>query len=82
MCANLLTNLQKYIKASYNAGKYDFKVTEPEKAKIYTFPKMQLTMMYHAINKFEASDFVILQFTLNFGISQEVRAQFNEYIQN
>ena len=36
--------------------------------------------MYHAINKFEASDFVILQFTLNFGISQEVRAQFNEYI--
>jgi len=37
-------------------------------------------MMYHAINKFEAKDFVILQFTLNFGISQETRAAFIEYI--
>lgn len=34
-CKNLLTNLQKYIKAGYNAGKYDF--TDPEEARIYKF---------------------------------------------
>lgn len=38
--------------------------------------------MYFAINRLDAEKFVALDFTLNFGISSEVRAAFVEALQN
>jgi hypothetical protein len=38
--------------------------------------------MYYAIGRLDASQFVTLDFTLNFGISSEVRAAFVEAMQN
>jgi hypothetical protein len=38
--------------------------------------------MYYAIGRLEASQFVTLDFTPNFGISSEVRTAFIEAMQN
>ena len=38
--------------------------------------------MYHAIGRLDAGKFVTLDFTLNFGISSEVRAEFVEAMQS
>ena len=51
---------------------------EEEEKKLYRFQKAQLYQMYYAINRLEATNFVNLDFTLNFGISTEVRADFQE----
>lgn len=38
--------------------------------------------MYYVINRLDADKFAVLDFTLNFGISSEVRASFVNAIQN
>lgn len=38
--------------------------------------------MYYAISRLDAEKFAALDFTLNFGISSEVRAQFVEMLQS
>ena len=58
--------IHDYIKEKYDAGFF--------KDEKHTFPKAQLYQMYYAIARLDAEKFTKLDFTLNFGISQEVKA--------
>lgn len=62
--------LHKYIFSKFKAGEFENKA--------FTYPKAQLYQMYFAISKLDADKFANLDFTLNFGISSEVRAKFVE----
>ena len=72
--------MNKYIEGEYKAGKYNN--PSEEDAKLYLFHKAQLIQMYYSINRLSAENFVKLDFTLNFGISSEVRAIFVQMIEN
>ena len=44
------------------------------------FPKAQLYQMYYAIARLDADKFANLDFTLNFGISPDIKARYVETI--
>ena len=57
--------LHRYLHSQFKAGT----LKDP-----YIFNKAQQYQMYYAISRLDAEKFAALDFTLNFGISSEVRA--------
>ena len=66
--------IHKYLLNSFKAGKYD--------GKTYTSNKAQQYQMYYAVSKLDADRFCRLEFTMNFGISPEVKVLFSTFIEN
>ena len=66
--------LNKFIKTEFDNGKYNDKV--------FNFAKQQQYMMYVVISRLDADKFAALDFTLNFGITQEIRTLFIDWLIN
>jgi len=66
--------IHRHLSDLYKTGHFDDTV--------HNFPKAQLYQMYFAINRLDAEKFSTFDFTLNFGISSEVRKSFIDHLQN
>ena len=66
--------LNKFIKTEFDNGKFADQV--------FNFAKQQQYMMYVVISRLDADKFAALDFTLNFGITQEIRTLFIDWLFN